>query len=39
MPALPNIDFEAVSYLFGVTLACISVFWSINKAIIIAKSH
>jgi len=39
MPVLPNIDYAAISYLFGVVSASLALFWSINKAIIMAKSH
>jgi len=39
MPDLPVIDYEAVSYLFSVVIASVAGFWSINKAIIFAKSH
>jgi hypothetical protein len=36
---LPVIDYEAITYLFGVVIVSLAVFWSINKAIVIAKSH
>jgi len=36
---LPILDLIVISELFGVVIASLSVFWGINKAIIISKSH
>jgi hypothetical protein len=39
MPNLPNLDIAEISYLFTAVLTTVAVFWSINKAIIFAKTH
>lgn len=36
---LPILEIEVFGYLFGTVLAALSLMWSVNKAIIIAKSH
>jgi len=36
---LPIFDFETITYLFSVVIASLAIFWSINKAIIFAKTH
>jgi len=36
---LPALDYQTVFILYSSVIASLAVFWSINKAIIIAKSH
>jgi hypothetical protein len=39
MPALPTINIDEVFYLFTAVLTTLAIFWGINKAILISKSH
>jgi len=39
MIELPNINYGVISVLFGFVVVALGTFWSIHKAIIIAKSH
>jgi len=36
---LPTLNIDEIVYLFGAVLATLAIFWSLNKAIIIAKKH
>lgn len=36
---LPTLQIDNISFLFGTMIVTLSVFWGINKAIIISKSN
>jgi hypothetical protein len=36
---LPALNIDEIVYLFGVIASALAIFWGINKAIIISKSH
>jgi len=39
MPVLPNIDYAVLSSLFAIVLTALFASWSVNKAILLFKSH